>query len=96
MKAAPVTLAGRRNLNENVMVPHGETHTGTITLSSQPSSPSREMMQRHFILPVFGLTAEWSILAAFRNHNLNNGIAGTFRAGVALKQQLDSLISLVR
>ena len=49
-----------------------------------------------FYLPVFGLHAEWSILTAFRNHNLNNEFAGTFRAGVALKQQLDSLISLVR
>ncbi len=47
-------------------------------------------------MPVIGLTAEWSILTTFRNHNLNNEFAGTFRAGVALKQQLNSLISLVR
>lgn len=45
---------------------------------------------------VIGLTAKWSILTTFRNHNLNNEFAGTFRAGVALKQQLNSLISLVR
>ena len=57
-----------KNLNENVMVPHRETCIGTITLSSQPSSPSREMMQRAFDSPVFELTAKRSILSSSRNH----------------------------